>query len=58
MCLLDGEVGGHITALSVDFGTEDFTDASGKVTNTPRLIKNIIRLFRIQRNYRVDTKSI
>ena len=43
MCLLDGEVGGHITALSVDFGTEDFTDASGKVTNTPRLIKNIIR---------------
>lgn len=43
MCLLDGEVGGHVTALSVDFGTEDFTDASGKVTNTPRLIKNIIR---------------
>jgi hypothetical protein len=43
MCLLNGEVGGNVTAISVDFGTEDYTDANGVVTNYDRLIKDIVR---------------
>lgn len=43
MCMLNGEVGGAITALSVDFGTYDTIDADGTITNNDYLIKDIIR---------------
>ena len=40
--LLNGEIGGNITALSVDFGTEDIINKDGTVTNKKLLIKDII----------------
>lgn len=42
MCYLNGEIGGSITALSQDFGTEDYTDEYGYVTNIERPLKDII----------------
>lgn len=43
MCMLNGDVGGAITALSVDFGTYDTIDTDGTITNDSYLIKDIIR---------------
>lgn len=43
MCMLNGEVGGAITALSVDFGTCDTIAADGTITTEKYLIKDIIR---------------
>ena len=44
MCLLNGEIGGAITSLSVDFGTYDITDTeTGKITKKSYPIKDIIR---------------
>lgn len=43
MCMLNGEVGGSITALSVDFGTYDTIAADGTITNEKYLLKEIIR---------------
>jgi hypothetical protein len=34
MCLLNGDVGGSINALSYDFGTIDEVDSDGIITNT------------------------
>lgn len=42
MCYLNGDVGGVITALTHDFGTEDYTDEYGVTTNVSRNIKDII----------------
>lgn len=42
MCYLNGDVGGVITALTQDFGTEDYTDEYGVTTNVSRNIKDII----------------
>lgn len=42
MCYLNGDVGGVITALTQDFGTEDYTDEYGVTTNISRNIKDII----------------
>lgn len=42
MCYLNGEVGGVVTALTHNFGTEDYTDEYGVTTNTSRNIKDII----------------
>lgn len=43
MCMLNGEVGGAITALSVDFGKYDTIAADGTITTNDYLIKDIIR---------------
>lgn len=43
MCYLNGEIGGVITALTHDFGTYDYTDYYGNVTNESNQIKDIIR---------------
>ena len=43
MCLLNGEIGGTIPALSWDFGTEDIESANGVITNVSIPIKRIIR---------------
>lgn len=43
MCMLNGEIGGAITALSVDFGTYDTIDADGTITTEKYLIKEIIK---------------
>lgn len=42
MSLLNGEAGGVITALTVDFGTIDNIDERGNVINTKLLLKDII----------------
>ena len=42
MSLLNGEAGGVITALTVDFGTIDSIDERGNITNTKLLLKDII----------------
>lgn len=43
MCLLNGEIGGTIPALSWNFGTEDIESANGVITNVSIPIKRIIR---------------
>lgn len=43
MCMLNGDVGGAITALSVDFGKYDTIAADGTITTDDYLIKDIIR---------------
>ena len=43
MCMLNGDVGGAITALSVDFGKYDTIAADGTITTNDYLIKDIIR---------------
>lgn len=43
MCMLNGEVGGAITALSVDFGTIDTIAADGTITTEKYLLKEIIK---------------
>jgi hypothetical protein len=43
MCLLNGDVGGSINALSYDFGTIDEVDSDGIITNTKLPISHIIR---------------
>lgn len=42
MCYLNGELGGTITALTHDFGTQDYTDEYGFVTNSSNTIHDII----------------
>ena len=42
MVLLNGELGGTITSLSWDFGTESVTNSSGVTTKEKLLLKNII----------------
>lgn len=42
MCMLNGDVGGAITALSVDFGKYDTIAADGTITTDDYLIKDII----------------
>jgi hypothetical protein len=43
MCMLNGEVGGSINALSQDFGTIDEIDEDGIITNTKLPLHYIIR---------------
>lgn len=43
MCMLNGDVGGVITALSVDFGKYDTIAADGTITTESYLIKEIIK---------------
>lgn len=43
MCLLNGEVGGHVMSISHDFGTIDTYDENGIKTNKSILISTIIR---------------
>ena len=43
MVFLNGEIGGHITSLSWDFGKEEFTDSRGNITIKEIPIKEIIR---------------
>lgn len=43
MCMLNGEIGGTITALSVDFGQIDIIQEDGTVTTEKYLLKDIIR---------------
>lgn len=42
MALLNGEIGGNITSLSFDFGTEDIINKDGTITNKSLLLKDII----------------
>lgn len=43
MCMLNGEIGGAITALSVDFGTVDTIQEDGTTVTEKYLLKDIIR---------------
>lgn len=43
MCLLNGEVGGNIQAISHDFGTIDEIDENGNITNKKLKLKDIIK---------------
>lgn len=43
MCMLNGELGGTVTALSVDFGTVDNIQEDGSIVNEKYLLKDIIR---------------
>ena len=43
MCLLNGEIGGHVMSISHDFGTIDTYDENGIKTNKSILISTIIR---------------
>ncbi len=43
MCLLNGDIGGNITAISVDFGQETEQQRDGSLKKTKLLIKDIIR---------------
>ena len=43
MCMLNGEVGGTVTALSVDFGRVDRIQEDGSIITEKYLLKDIIR---------------
>jgi|GEM_PF-1537477 len=43
MCMLNGEIGGTVTALSVDFGQVDLVQEDGSIITEKYLLKDIIR---------------